>query len=40
VDICGIVNMNEIKHFKVFFTIQDDVAGAVRGMLMWHVLVG
>jgi hypothetical protein len=27
--------MNEIKHLK-FFTIQDDVVGDVREMLMWH----
>jgi hypothetical protein len=32
--------MNEIKYFKVFFTIQVDVAGDVKGMLMWHMLIG
>jgi hypothetical protein len=30
--------MNEIKYFKKI-AIQDDVAGDVRGMLMWHVLI-
>jgi hypothetical protein len=32
--------MNEIKYFKFFFTIQDDVTGDVKWMLMWHVLIG
>jgi hypothetical protein len=31
--------MHEIKYFN-FFTIQDDVAGGVRGMLIWHVWIG
>jgi hypothetical protein len=31
--------MNEIKHFN-FLTIQNDMAGDVRGMLMWYVLIG
>jgi hypothetical protein len=30
--------MHEINFF--FFTIQDDVAGGVRGMLIWHVWIG
>jgi hypothetical protein len=30
--------MGEINYFKIYFTMQDDVADNVRGVLMWHVL--
>jgi hypothetical protein len=32
--------MSEINYFKVFFTMDGDVAAHARCVLMWHVLIG